>query len=289
LIRSPLFKKQVWVQSHIPELAAMTQIAVPAVSAPEDFRGFSMEDALHLSETRKQERSALTPQDVMAELQRGNTRFWMKGGTNSMSHAFERRAHIIQQYPTVAILGCSDSRVPIEIIFDQGLGDIFVIRVAGNSCHCNTTLASLQYAVHHLKVKCVVVMGHEGCGAVKAAGLDLDTISQEPDELSELLKSMKEGLEGSNSGLAHIQDPRAHDREAVVTNVKRQLDRLSSDKGIMHRVVSKELIVVGAFYEISSGMVDFFQSNKIGRRDSICIDKDGSMAGAKEGATPCKQ
>jgi carbonic anhydrase len=72
--------------------------------------------------------------------------------------AFERRALIMQQYPSVAILGCSDSRVPIEIVFDQGLGDMFVIRVAGN-CLDTTTTASLQYAVQHLHVKLIVVMG----------------------------------------------------------------------------------------------------------------------------------
>jgi carbonic anhydrase len=77
---------------------------------------------------------------------------------NPQVSAFERRALIMQQYPSVAILGCSDSRVPIEIVFDQGLGDMFVIRVAGN-CLDTTTTASLQYAVQHLHVKLIVVMG----------------------------------------------------------------------------------------------------------------------------------
>merc|ERR1712048_1236715 len=106
--------------------------------------------------------------EVMADLQKGNARFWMGHATRPEKSAFERRALITKQFPSVAVLGCSDSRVPVEIIFDQGLGDMFVIRVAGN-CLDITTLASLQYAVHHLKVKVLMVMGHEGCGAVKAS------------------------------------------------------------------------------------------------------------------------
>jgi carbonic anhydrase len=90
----------------------------------------------------------------------------MGSATRPEVSAFERRALISLQYPSVAILGCSDSRVPIEIVFDHGLGDIFVIRVAGN-CLDTTTTASLQYAINHLRVKVIVVMGHEGCGALK--------------------------------------------------------------------------------------------------------------------------
>merc|ERR1719343_428784 len=103
--------------------------------------------------------------------------------------AFERRALISKQFPSVAVLGCSDSRVPVEIVFDQGLGDMFVIRVAGN-CLDTATTASLQYAVHHLKVKVLIVMGHELCGAVKASQLPMDAIDKEPETLGRLLKSM---------------------------------------------------------------------------------------------------
>merc|ERR1712226_1692090 len=110
---------------------------------------------------------------------RGNVRFWTGQATRPEKSAFERRALISKQFPSVAVLGCSDSRVPVEIVFDQGLGDMFVVRVAGN-CLDTSTSASLDYAVHHLKVKVVVVLGHEGCGAEKAAGLPLEKIEQEP-------------------------------------------------------------------------------------------------------------
>merc|ERR1712137_1531113 len=134
--------------------------------------------------------------------------------------AFERRSLIMKQFPSVAILGCSDSRVPVEIVFDQGLGDMFVIRVAGN-CMDTTTTASMLYAVKHLKVKVLVVMGHEACGAVKAAQLPASAIDKEPEMLGKFLNGLKRGLAGSE--LQGIRDVKAQDREAVTANVKVQV------------------------------------------------------------------
>merc|ERR1712039_996646 len=126
----------------------------------------------------------------------------------------------------------------------------------GGNALDTATMASLQYAIHHLKVKVVVVLGHEACGAVKAAQLPSEKLEQEPSELEQALKGIKAGLD--TKSLQCIQDSRAHDREAVTTNVKRQVERLSRDKGIMSKVRQQDLLVVGAFYEISSGIVDFF-------------------------------
>lgn len=217
--------------------------------------GWSMMQAREMAEASKAAAMKRTPAEVLAELQRGNVRFWTGQATRPEKSAFERRALISTQFPSTAILGCSDSRVPLEIVFDQGLGDMFVIRVAGN-CLDTTTAASLQYAVHHLKVKTVIVMGHEGCGAVKAAQLPIDAINKEPESLSTLLKKLRRGLDAADLG--SVQDPKAQDREAVTTNVKAQVENLVRDKGIMSKVRSGELIMLGAFYEISSGIVDFF-------------------------------
>merc|ERR1712083_890886 len=147
---------------------------------------------------------------------------------------FDRRALLNKQFPSVALLACADSRVPTEMIFDQGLGDLFVVRVAGNALD-TTTHGSLQFAVNVLKVKVLVVLGHELCGAIKAAQL--------PDE--------------------KLEDERALDREAVTCNVKRQVETLCRDKSIVGKVRSEELLIVGGFYELSSGIVDFF-SQKFG-------------------------
>jgi len=219
------------------------------------WQGFSMEEARLHTDERQSAVMKKSPKDVLGELQRGNVRFWTNSAQRPECSAFERRGLISKQFPSVAVLGCSDSRVPTEIVFDQGLGDLFVIRVAGN-CLATSTQASLQYAINHLKVKVVVVLGHEMCGAVKAAQLPQEKLEQEPTELEQALKSIKAGLDAGI--LQHIQDPRAHDREAVTTNVKNQVERLARDKGIMSKVRQQELMVVGGFYEISSGIVDFF-------------------------------
>merc|ERR1719330_1771402 len=226
--------------------------------------GFSMEQARIMADANQAEAMKRTPGEVLAELQRGNVRFWTGQATRPEKSAFERRALISKQFPSTAILSCSDSRVPIEIVFDQGLGDMFVIRVAGN-CLDTSTTASIQYAIHHLKVKVLIVMGHEGCGAVKAAQLPLDAINREPETLGNLLKGMRKGLEAADIGT--IQDVKAADREAVTTNVKAQVEALVRDKGIMGKVQSSKLIMLGAFYEISSGIVDFF--HEISGQDEV--------------------
>merc|ERR1719203_166879 len=153
-----------------------------------------MEEAWELVDAAATKSSERTSSEVFAALQRGNARFWTGNATRPEKNAFERRALISKQFPSVAVLGCSDSRVPVEIVFDQGLGDMFVIRVAGN-CLDTATSASLQYAVHHLKVKVLIVMGHEGCGAVKAAQLPLEAIDKEPESLGKLLKDLRRGLD----------------------------------------------------------------------------------------------
>eukprot|EP00929_Paragymnodinium_shiwhaense_P060897 TRINITY_DN303_c1_g1_i1.p1 TRINITY_DN303_c1_g1~~TRINITY_DN303_c1_g1_i1.p1 ORF type:complete len:354 (+),score=73.22 TRINITY_DN303_c1_g1_i1:85-1146(+) len=219
------------------------------------WQGFSMAEARQLADAGHDEAIKKTPQEVLAQLQKGNMRFWTSTAHRPERSAFERRALISKQFPSVAILSCADSRVPAEIVFDVGLGDMFVVRVAGN-CLDTASLASLQYAINHLKVKVVVVMGHEACGAVKAAGLPSAQISKEPQALGRLLNNLKGGLD--HNRLENIHDSRAYDREAVVTNVRRQIEQLAADDGIMAKVASKDLLCVGAFYEISSGIVDFF-------------------------------
>mmetsp|Transcript_138625 Transcript_138625/g.276423 ORF Transcript_138625/g.276423 Transcript_138625/m.276423 type:complete len:356 (-) Transcript_138625:117-1184(-) len=229
---------------------------MPTADDLENCLGFTMQEAKRHAEAKAGEAKERTPTEVLHGLQKGNTRFWMGMAKTQTGSAFHRRALISMQYPSVAVLGCSDSRVPVEIVFDQGLGDLFVVRVAGN-CLETSTMASLQYAIAHLKVKVLVVMGHEGCGAVKAAGLPSNEIEKEPEALASALQALKRGLEKAPR-LAEISDHRSRDREAVVTNVRAQIEGLSQNETVMSAVRNKELIVVGAFYEISSGIVDFF-------------------------------
>lgn len=220
-------------------------------------KGWSMAEALAAASKESEKAAAMSPAEVLRSLQRGNSRFWSGQARRPELSAFQRRALISQQFPSTAVLGCADSRVPVEIVFDQGLGDMFVVRVAGN-CLGVTTEASLEYAVHHLHVKVLLVMGHEGCGAIKAAGLPLEQINQEPEALASVLKGIKSGLTEQAQHLEHIYDARARDREAVAINVKNQVIQLAEDPQILAKVNEGKLKIVGAFYEISSGIVDFF-------------------------------
>jgi carbonic anhydrase len=217
-------------------------------------RGFSTSEAHEHNSTQRELSAQRTPDEVLHALQRGNTRFWMGVPERPVVSAFERHALLNQQHPSVAILGCADSRVPISIVFDQGLGDIFAIRVAGNYLD-TATEGSLEYAVVHLKVKVLIIMGHEGCGAVGAARLPQTTIDKESKCLCNLLKSLKTGLNEDN--LNAIVDKKAADREAVTSNVKKQVNILMNNTVVKDSIDREELKVVGAFYNQGSGIVDF--------------------------------
>eukprot|EP00445_Apocalathium_hangoei_P010320 CAMPEP_0203873624 /NCGR_PEP_ID=MMETSP0359-20131031/19845_1 /ASSEMBLY_ACC=CAM_ASM_000338 /TAXON_ID=268821 /ORGANISM="Scrippsiella Hangoei, Strain SHTV-5" /LENGTH=333 /DNA_ID=CAMNT_0050792325 /DNA_START=86 /DNA_END=1088 /DNA_ORIENTATION=- len=197
------------------------------------WEGFSMEESRAHADQAQLQAMSRSPHEVLAELQKGNTRFWTGRANRPEKSAFERRALISKQFPSVAVLGCSDSRVPTEMIFDQGLGDIFVIRVAGN-CLDTIASASLQYAVNHLEVKVLIVLGHELCGVVKAALLPKEQLEQEPAALQDLLRNIKDGLDENCLNLMH--DSRAKDREAVTSNVVRQVEGLTRDRSIMSKV-----------------------------------------------------
>jgi carbonic anhydrase len=240
-----------------PQVVPVEAPAPPAPKADIDAGrpGWTMQEAREQADAGQAAAFKRAPREVLEELQRGNVRFWTGGAVRPEKSAFERRALINKQFPSTAILSCADSRVPTEIVFDQHLGDMFVVRCARNAV-TETTMGSLQYSVNHLKVKVLMVMGHEGCGAVKAAGLPEDALRGEPSELCNCLLGLKRGLDFQK--LKCIEDTRAHDREAVISNVKQQVMALTRDPSIMKKVVDKELLIVGAFYEISSGIVDFF-------------------------------
>ncbi len=161
------------------------------------------------------------------------------------------------QTPFAVILGCSDSRVPTEIIFDQPLGSLFITRVAGNVVDTGTT-GSIEYAVEHLKTHLVVVMGHEGCGAVKAALLPAEERAKETPSIQALLNQIAPSV----ANLPKIRDEKAKLREAVVANVRQQVSNIKKQPAIQAAMAKNRIAVVGAFYEITSGAVDFFETNE---------------------------
>ncbi|MCA1615260.1 MAG: carbonic anhydrase, partial [Acidobacteria bacterium] len=190
-------------------------------------------------------------------LKTGNARFFGGQARRPETSAAERRAQILGQTPFAVILACSDSRVPTEIVFDQGLGTLFITRVAGNIVETGTT-GSIEYAVNHLKTHIVVVLGHEGCGAVKAALLPAAARARETPSIQALLNEIVPSV----SRIPKIRDEKAKLREAVVANVRQQVFNIKKQPAIQAAIASNKIVVVGAFYEITSGAVDFFETDE---------------------------
>ena len=163
--------------------------------------------------------------------------------------AAKRRAELTKsQHPFAIIVSCSDSRVPPEIVFDQGLGDLFVIRVAGNVID-DHSLGSIEYAVDHLAVRLVVVLGHQRCGAVKAAKDTIAAKTEAPAHIQSLVTAIQPAVEATVHG----------DLETTVkANVKDVLQALRSSTPVLKpKVDSGELRVLGAYYTLDTGAVSF--------------------------------
>lgn len=210
-------------------------------------RGASMEDIADLRPARM-----TSPDDAIQTLKDGNARFFSGKATRPEADANARRAQIMGQTPFAAILACSDSRVPVEIVFDQGLGDLFVVRVAGNVVG-ESGLGTLEYATEHLDVRLIMVLGHEGCGAVAAALLPAEQIAQEPENLRRLIGRIQPCVQE----LPPIRDRKARMREAVLNNVRHQVAMLREQPVIQAAEARGQIRVIGGFYEIGSGAVDF--------------------------------
>jgi carbonic anhydrase len=215
-------------------------------------RGATMEEIAKLRDP-----IANNPEEALRALKTGNARFFGGSARRPETSAAERRAQILGQTPFAVVLACSDSRVPTEIVFDQGLGTLFITRVAGNVVDAGTT-GSIEYAVNHLKTHIVVVLGHEGCGAVKAALLPAAERARETQSIQALLNQIVPSV----SKIPKIRDEKAKLREAVVANVRQQVANIKKEPAIQKAIASNKIAVVGAFYEITSGAVDFFETDE---------------------------
>jgi carbonic anhydrase len=165
---------------------------------------------------------------------------------------------MVGQQPFAIILGCSDSRVPAEIIFDQGLGDLFVIRVGGNIV-APSQIGSVEFAADRFGSRLVVVVGHSQCGVVLATLQEL----QAPDPThSRNLRSIVDRVRPSVEGLLKtnlVNDPDALVREAVRANVRVSANQLRHGSDVLERLIDQDgLQVVGAEYSLESGVVEFF-------------------------------
>jgi carbonic anhydrase len=184
-------------------------------------------------------------------LKEGNRRF-VDGRAKAPVFRAEQAAAMAEgQQPFATILGCSDSRVPPEFIFDAWLDQLFVVRVAGNVLG-PSVIATLQYASHHLHTPLFVVLGHEGCGAVTAALAYRFEDHQESDRIEALLDMIVPALDGLDALASHHERVRA----AVEANVRRTLQLLAaSSEGVAQLATGAR--IVGAVYELHTGRVRF--------------------------------
>lgn len=196
----------------------------------------------------------------LARLQEGNRRFVsdVRNGSALASHA-RRNEVAAAQEPFAIILGCSDSRVPAEIVFDQGLGDLFVIRVAGNIV-APSQIGSVEFAAERYGVRLVVVLGHSRCGAVLAT---LDELQRPTENQSRNLRSIVDRVRPSVEALLATElrhDPEALVRDAVRANVRVSASQLRHGSDVLEHLIQNEgLVVVGAEYSLETGVVDFFE------------------------------
>ncbi|MGD8417504.1 MAG: carbonic anhydrase [Pseudomonadales bacterium] len=198
--------------------------------------------------------------EALEMLQVGNRRF-IEGRQShgGMTLRDQMEASAREQTPFAIIIGCSDSRVPAEIVFDQGIGDLFVIRVAGNVV-APSQIGSVEFAAEQFGTELVVVLGHSNCGAVAAT---IDQLHQPTENRSPNLHSIVDRIRPSIQGLLGTNledDPEALMRAGVRANVRSSVAQLRSGSQILEALVQKDrLNVVGAEYSLSTGLVEFFE------------------------------
>lgn len=196
---------------------------------------------------------------ALHRLREGNRRFISNVRGIDALLSQQRRAELAtRQQPFAIVLGCSDSRAPAEIVFDQGLGDLFVIRVAGNIV-APSQIASVEFAAARFGIPLVVLMGHTGCGAIEAT---LEAIARPEDESLHTLRSIVDRVRPAIEPLTRTdlaRDGGRLRRECVRANVSAAADHLRHGSPALERLVLDGRVrVVGAEYDLESGVVDFF-------------------------------
>jgi carbonic anhydrase len=200
----------------------------------------------------------ISAREALERLRGGNVRF--SSGVRDRDTASESRRRDLAdgQEPFAIILGCSDSRVPAEIVFDQGLGDLFVIRVAGNIV-APSQVGSVEFAAERFGTRLVVVLGHTKCGAITATLEELTRRSEQPSrDLRYIVNRIRPSIEGLlTTDLRN--DPEALMRQAVRAHIRASANHLRHASELLeHLAHTQQLHVVGAEYSLDSGVVDFF-------------------------------
>ncbi len=201
----------------------------------------------------------ISAREALDRLREGNHRFAVTvGGSDTYVSRIRRADLAAAQQPFAIILGCSDARVPAEIVFDQGLGDLFVIRVAGNIV-APSQVGSVEFAAARFRTRLVVVLGHSQCGAILAT---LEELQNPVANQSQNLRAIVDRVRPSVAGLFATDirnDPDALIKQAVRSNIRASVDHLRHGSQVLEELIQKDgLVVVGAEYSLDTGVVDFF-------------------------------
>jgi len=199
--------------------------------------------------------------EALTRLREGNRRFVSDALPSAADVSQRRRVELAtSQEPFAIILGCSDSRVPAELVFDQGLGDLFVIRVAGNIV-APSQIGSVEFAASRFGTPLVVVLGHTQCGAILAT---IEELQQTSGHQSQNLRSIVDRVRPSVEILLQTElrrDPVALVRHAVRANVMASVNHLRHGSALLEQLISRgELLVVGAEYSLETGEVEFLET-----------------------------
>ena len=201
----------------------------------------------------------ISASDALERLREGNRRFVAGEHTiDELASGIRRMAVVSGQRPIATILGCSDSRVPVEVVFDQGFGDLFVIRVAGNIV-APSQIGSVEFAAERLGTRLVVVLGHTRCGAVTAT---LEDLQRPASNQSWNLNSIVSRIRPSVETLLATELKHDHERlidHAVRANVRASVNHLRHGSDVLELLIRRDgLRVVGAEYSLETGLVEFF-------------------------------
>jgi carbonic anhydrase len=212
----------------------------------------TLQEGLTESVLTKQEQDGLTPAAVVEMLRDGNARF-VAGELTVRNHRAQIRKAVMGQHPKAIVLSCVDSRVPVEDVFDRGIGDMFVARVAGNFVNVDM-LGSMEFACHVSGAKVILVLGHEHCGAIKAAiaGVELGNITEMLSKIRPAVEQLSDydgDRSSSNERFVH---------EVTERNVSLNVQRIRDESPILKKMESDgDIAIVGALYDMDNGHVTF--------------------------------
>ena len=201
---------------------------------------------------------SVTAREALARLQEGNRRFVLDERKLDVRASHTRREALADgQQPFAIVLGCSDSRVPAEVIFDQGLGDLFVIRVAGNIV-APSQVGSVEFAASRFDARLVVVLGHTQCGAIQATLEHVTNRTKHSSNVQSIVDRIRPSVETVLAVASGADDARIL-QQAVRANVRASADHLRHGSALLERLIQEDdLLVVGAEYSLETGVVEFF-------------------------------